>query len=206
MFVARLRTAAAFAALVVTALSSAIVPAHAQGFFLFDWGNTTAAEPQFQSSARLVAFPSRFAPGQIFVSFGDRQLYWVTSRGRAIAYPIASPRAQSAWTGVLRVSAKKVNPAWTPTAAMRRENPRLPAFVPGGHPQNPLGNRALYLGSTLYRIHGTDAPWTIGRPVSKGCVRMHNRDVADLYRRVPIGTKVTATYKRFRVQQPAAFW
>ena len=80
---------------------------------------------------------------------------------------------------------------------MRRENPELPAFVPGGHPRNPLGIRALYLGSTLYRIHGTDAPWTIGQEVSRGCIRMYNRDVVDLYSRVPVGTKVIVTWDRF---------
>ena len=81
---------------------------------------------------------------------------------------------------------------------MRRENPKLPAHVPGGHPQNPLGKRALYLGSSLYRIHGTDAPWTIGTAVSKCCILMTNEDVIDLYRRVRTGKKVTVTWKRYR--------
>lgn len=81
---------------------------------------------------------------------------------------------------------------------MRRENPKLPAFVPGGHPLNPLGVRALYLGGTMYRIHGTDAPWTIGTAVSKGCIRMYNEDVLDLYPRVPVGTRVTVTWQRFK--------
>ncbi|MEO1265089.1 MAG: L,D-transpeptidase, partial [Pseudomonadota bacterium] len=85
-------------------------------------------------------------------------------------------------------------------ASMRRENPKLPSHVPGGSKYNPLGSRALYLGSTLYRIHGTDAPWTIGRNVSKGCVRMHNAHVEDLYRRVGVGTRVTATWKRYRAR------
>ena len=144
-----------------------------------------------------VSFPRRFAPGQIVVSFADRRLYYVYQRGAALSYPIASPRQRSAWKGVMRVSRKRVNPPWTPTASMRRENPRLPAYVPGGHPQNPLGSHALYLGSSLYRIHGTDAPWTIGQPVSKGCIRMYNRDVQDLYARVGVGTKVIVTYRRY---------
>ena len=80
---------------------------------------------------------------------------------------------------------------------MRRENPKLPSFLPGGHPKNPMGKRALYLGDTLYRIHGTDAPWTVGRAVSKGCIRMYNEDVIDLYKQVPVGTKVVVTWKRF---------
>jgi lipoprotein-anchoring transpeptidase ErfK/SrfK len=136
-------------------------------------------------------------PRQIIVSFGDRKLYWVTGHGEAISYPIAIPREKSKWSGVTTISAKRVNPGWTPTASMRRENPRLPIHVPGGHPQNPLGVRALYLGSTMYRIHGTDAPWTIGGAESKGCIRMYNEDVIDLYDRVPTGTKVTVTWQRF---------
>jgi lipoprotein-anchoring transpeptidase ErfK/SrfK len=83
---------------------------------------------------------------------------------------------------------------------MRRENPKLPGFVPGGHPRNPLGVRALYLGSSLYRIHGTDAPWTIGQNVSKGCIRMHNSHVVELYEKVRVGAKVTATWKRYSTQ------
>ena len=149
----------------------------------------------------VVNFSKRYTPGEIIVSFGDRRLYHVLSRGRAMSYPIAVPRAQSRWDGVQRVTRKRVNPSWTPTASMRRENPRLPAFVPGGHPRNPMGVRALYLGSTLYRIHGTDAPWTIGKNVSKGCVRMHNSHVVELYKRVKVGAKVTATWKRYRTAQ-----
>jgi len=95
------------------------------------------------------------------------------------------------------VSQKRVNPSWTPTPEMMKENPRLPRWVPGGHPMNPLGVRALYLGSSTYRIHGTDAPWTIGTNVSKGCIRMYNQDVLDLYPRVNVGTKVTVTYQNF---------
>jgi lipoprotein-anchoring transpeptidase ErfK/SrfK len=163
-------------------------PAGAQDFLSFLWGG---------GSRELVSFSSRVEPGQIIVSFGDRKLYWVYRRGEAISYPIAIPRQQSRWQGVTRVSDKRVNPSWTPTAEMRRENPRLPLHLPGGHPMNPLGVRALYLGASLYRIHGTDAPWTIGTAVSKGCIRMYNRDVLDLYPRVPIGTKVTVTWQRF---------
>ena len=87
-----------------------------------------------------------------------------------------------------------MNPGWTPTAEMRRENPDLPAHVPGGHPHNPLGVRAMYLGKSLHRIHGTDAPWSVGQAVSHGCIRMYNQDVADLYQRVPIGARVVVTW------------
>ena len=138
-----------------------------------------------------------FAPGQLVASFSDRRLYLVTGPGQAISYPIAIPRTQSRWQGVMAVTDKRVNPSWTPTPTMIAENPRLPRWVPGGHPLNPLGVRALYLGSSAYRIHGTDAPWTIGQPVSKGCIRMYNQDVIELYNRVPVGTRVQITYQRF---------
>jgi lipoprotein-anchoring transpeptidase ErfK/SrfK len=163
--------------------------ANAQSLFSFFWEG---------GSREIVRFDSRHAPGQIIVSFGDRRLYWIQRRGAAISYPVAVPRERSRWQGVTRVSDKRRNPGWTPTASMRRENPRLPAHVPGGHPMNPLGVRALYLGSTMYRIHGTDDPWTIGTAASKGCIRMYNTDVLDLYPRVPVGTRVTVTWRRFR--------
>jgi lipoprotein-anchoring transpeptidase ErfK/SrfK len=163
--------------------------ANAQDFFSFLWSG---------GSREVVSFSPTATPGQIIVSFGDRRLYWVQRRGQAISYPIAVPREKSRWAGVTSVSAKRINPSWTPTAEMRRENPRLPISVPGGHPMNPLGVRALYLGSSMYRIHGTDAPWTIGTAASKGCIRMYNEDVLDLYPRVPTGTRVTVTWKRYR--------
>lgn len=145
----------------------------------------------------VISFPGKFRAGQIVVSFGDRRLYLVQSGGKAISYPIAIPRDQSRWAGSTFISEKRVNPAWTPTPHMRAENPRLPSFVPGGHPLNPLGVRALYLGSSDYRIHGTDAPWTIGAAVSKGCIRMYNEDVIDLYGRVPVGAPVLVTWNKY---------
>jgi lipoprotein-anchoring transpeptidase ErfK/SrfK len=165
------------------------------------------ANAQFWSGASgqsTVSFSKRYRPGEVIVSFGDRRLYYVTARGRAVSYPIAVPRPNARWSGVLRISQKRVNPGWTPTPRMRRENPKLPAHVPGGHRMNPLGSRAMYLGSTLYRIHGTDAPWTIGRNVSSGCIRMHNAHAEDLYRRVRVGTRVTATWKRYQTS-PAGY-
>lgn len=173
----------------LSALSFRPAPAAAQDFLSFLWSGGSRED---------VSFPASVAPRQVIVSFGDRKLYWVYQRGAALAYPIAVPREQSRWSGVTSVSRKAVNPGWTPTAEMRRENPKLPHYVPGGHPQNPLGVRALYLGGSMYRIHGTDAPWTIGSAVSKGCIRMYNEDVLDLYPRVPVGTRVTVTWKRFK--------
>ena len=192
----RLATTLAACAVAVTLASS--VPASAQSFWGSSWGANSVSDRQ------TVAFPKKYSGGQLIVSFGDRRLYHVTKRGRAVSYPIAVPRARSRWQGVERVSQKRVNPSWTPTPSMRRENPRLPAYVPGGHPRNPLGVRALYLGSTLYRIHGTDAPWTIGKNVSKGCIRLHNAHVVELYKRVRVGMKVTATWKRFRTSSVAS--
>jgi lipoprotein-anchoring transpeptidase ErfK/SrfK len=160
----------------------------------WDWsgGNNVGG-----SGRRVVRFDSRFLPGEMVVSFGDRQLYFVTKRGEAMSYPIAIPREEDRWQGVTAVSDKKLNPSWTPTPTMIAENPRLPRWVPGGHPMNPLGVRALYLGDSFYRIHGTDAPWTIGSAISKGCIRMYNEDVVDLYPRVAVGAKVTVTWDRF---------
>lgn len=149
----------------------------------------------------LVHFPRKYAKGNIVVSFGDRRLYHVIAPGKAISYPIAIPRKEARWQGALNVTRKRVKPSWTPTASMRRDNPKLPAFVPGGHPRNPMGARALYLGSTLYRIHGTDAPWTIGQNVSRGCIRMHDAHVIELYGKVRVGAKVLATWKAYRAKR-----
>ena len=193
------RGRAALLAVAVLAIGMATPASQASAqFYQNTYGKNSVADK------RIVAFPKRYRAGEVIVSFGDRRLYHVTRRGRATSYPIAIPRAQSRWSGVERVTRKAVNPSWTPTARMRRENPELPAFMPGGHPRNPMGVRALYLGSTLYRIHGTDAPWTIGKNVSKGCIRMHNQHVVELYKRVRIGTRVTATWKKYRVRSLAS--
>ncbi|MGF1649089.1 MAG: L,D-transpeptidase [Hyphomicrobiaceae bacterium] len=187
------RTAAlAFAVLVLP------MTTQAQAQFWFGGGGANT-----ESDRQSVSFPKTYRPGEIIVSFGDRRLYYVTGPGQAISYPIAIPRPESRWQGVLNVSMKREHPTWTPTPRMRRENPSLPVTVPGGSPQNPLGSRAIYLGSTLYRIHGTDAPWTIGRNVSQGCIRMHNSHVEDLYNRVRIGARVTATWRKYNGQTSA---
>ena len=182
----------AFTVAAAVAVASFAAPASAQGLF-FDWGG---GQTSGGAGKEVVSFRGG-TPGEVIVSFGDRRLYLVTGSGQALAYPIAIPRDQSRWSGVTSVTDKRENPSWTPTPTMRAENPRLPMWVPGGHPLNPLGVRALYLGSSMYRIHGTDAPWTIGSAVSKGCIRMYNQDVADLYPRVRQGTKVTVTWNRY---------
>jgi hypothetical protein len=167
-------------------------PASAQMFW--DWGGGNMVGG---SGRETVRFNPQFKKGEIVVSFGDRRLYFITTPGEAISYPIAVPREESRWAGATTVTSKRINPSWTPTPTMMAENPRLPRWVPGGHPMNPLGVRALYLGSSTYRIHGTDAPWTIGTAVSKGCIRMYNQDVLDLYPRAQVGAKVMVTYQRF---------
>ncbi len=146
------------------------------------------------SGRHQVRLHGSFNPGDIIVSFGDRRLYYIESKNSAISYAIAIPKAEARWSGTSYVSEKRENPVWTPTADMRRENPTLPSYVAGGDPRNPLGNRALYLGDSMYRIHGTDAPWLIGQQVSHGCIRMFNEDVADLYRRAKVGAKVVVTW------------
>jgi hypothetical protein len=184
---------AAIAALAAV-LFAVVHPPAASAQLFWDWGG---GDERGGSGREVVRFSPQFAAGEIIVSFGDRRLYFVTRPGEAISYPIAIPREEDRWQGVTTISDKKVNPSWRPTADMLAENPRLPSWVPGGHPMNPLGVRALYLGSSTYRIHGTDAPWTIGTAVSKGCIRMYNRDVLDLYPRATIGAKVTVTWQRF---------
>lgn len=184
---------AAAAILSLSAVMTIVPAAHAQSLF-FDWGGSdTFGGPGKQS----VRFPATYRPGELVVSFGDRKIYHVTGAGVANSYPIAIPREDARWQGVTSVTDKRENPSWTPTAHMRSKNPRLPMWVPGGHPMNPLGVRAMYLGSSEYRIHGTDAPWTIGTSASSGCVRMTNQDVLDLYPKINRGAKVTVTWQKF---------
>ncbi len=166
-----------------------------------NWGFSNFSEALGLSSSNdtvyAVKLRTEYKPGTILVSFGDRRAYFIQGRGRAISYPIAIPKQDARWSGDYKITRKAVNPTWTPTAEMRAENPRLPRMVAGGHKLNPLGSRALYIGNTLYRIHGTDAPWLIGKAVSHGCIRMHNRHVNDLYRRAKVGARVVITWRRF---------
>ncbi len=136
-----------------------------------------------------VNFSGNQAPGTIIINTGERRLYYVLGNGQAIRYGIGVGRIGFTWAGVKTVSAKKEWPSWTPPAQMLRRRPDLPRFMKGGV-DNPLGARAMYLGSTLYRIHGSNEPETIGQAVSSGCFRMTNDDVTDLYSRVRVGTKV----------------
>jgi lipoprotein-anchoring transpeptidase ErfK/SrfK len=136
-----------------------------------------------------VNYPTNYAPGTIVVNTAERRLYLVQGNGQALRYGIGVGRDGFRWGGVHRISAKKEWPSWTPPRDMLRRRPDLPRHMNGGI-ENPLGARAMYLGSTLYRIHGSNEPETIGQAVSSGCFRMTNDDVKDLYDRVSVGTTV----------------
>ncbi len=136
-----------------------------------------------------VAYTGTEEPGTVVVDTPNKFLYLVQPGGRALRYGIGVGRPGFTWAGTHLVSAKKEWPDWTPPKEMLERQPYLPRHMEGG-PNNPLGARALYLGSTLYRIHGSNEPWTIGQNVSSGCIRMRNADVEDLYERVAVGAKV----------------
>jgi len=137
----------------------------------------------------VVALKGAFKPGTIVVSTKKRSLFFVLGGGKAIMYPVAVGTPENQWGGESYVSLKRPNPGWSPTPSMRRKNPRLPRYVPPG-PRNPLGRRALNLGWSMYRIHGTPKRHSIGRAASNGCIRMLNEDVLDLYERVHVGAPV----------------
>jgi lipoprotein-anchoring transpeptidase ErfK/SrfK len=136
-----------------------------------------------------IAYPTTEPRGTIIVSTDERRLYLVLGNGRALRYGIGVGRDGFTWRGVKTVTRMAEWPDWRPPEQMLRRRPDLPRFMPGG-PSNPLGARALYLGSTLYRIHGSNEPHTIGQAVSSGCFRMTNEDVAHLYAQVRVGTRV----------------
>ena len=148
--------------------------------------------PQFQR--QMVFYRSSEAPGTIIVHTSERFLYVVQPNGRALRYGIGVGRDGFQWQGLLRITRKQEWPDWTPPPEMIERQPYLPRFMAGG-PGNPLGARAMYLGATVYRIHGTNQPWTIGTKISSGCFRLVNADVIDLYDRIPVGTKVIVRQK-----------
>ena len=136
-----------------------------------------------------VSYDGPHAAGTIVIDTPSKFLYLVEAGGKALRYGIGVGRPGFEWAGVKSVSMKREWPDWRPPSEMLRRRPDLPHYMAGG-PSNPLGARALYLGSTLYRIHGTNEPYTIGQAVSSGCIRMTNDDVIDLYNRVTVGSKV----------------
>lgn len=159
--------------------------------FNIDIVNVRKIPPAFRRQD--VRFDGPEGPDTLVVDAANRFLYFVTAPRRAIRFGIAVGREGAAWKGSAVVGRKAKWPTWTPTANMRRRNPKLPVQVKGG-PENPLGARALYLYQngvdTLYRIHGTNEPWSIGKAASSGCIRMLNEDAFELYGSVPVGAKV----------------
>ena len=148
--------------------------------------------PEFQR--QVVFYRTNEPPGTIVISSAERYLYLVLPNGRAMRYGIGVGRDGFQWQGLVNITKKAEWPDWTPPPEMIQRQPYLPRFMAGG-PGNPLGARAMYLGTTVYRIHGTNRPDTIGTAVSSGCFRLVNADVADLYERVPVGTKVIIRQK-----------
>jgi lipoprotein-anchoring transpeptidase ErfK/SrfK len=166
--------------------------AQAQGF---DMRDIMGGGPNFNAGGpspiprATVNFDGQYPPGTIFINTAERRLYLVLPNGQALRYGIGVGRDGFRWGGIHHISAKKEWPSWTPPSQMLARRPDLPRHMSGGI-DNPLGARAMYLGSTLYRIHGSNEPETIGQAVSSGCFRMTNDDVTDLYNRVSVGTTV----------------
>jgi lipoprotein-anchoring transpeptidase ErfK/SrfK len=174
------------------ALVAGTVAASAQGF---DMRDIMGGGPNFRGGGAspiprtTVSYASNYSPGTVIVNTAERRLYLVLPNGQALRYGIGVGRDGFRWGGTHRISAKREWPGWTPPSQMLRRRPDLPRHMAGGV-DNPLGARAMYLGSTLYRIHGSNEPETIGQAVSSGCFRMTNDDVTDLYSRVSVGTTV----------------
>jgi lipoprotein-anchoring transpeptidase ErfK/SrfK len=160
----------------------------------------------FEMPARLkrqvVSYPTHEAPGTIIIDTPNTYLYYVIGGGQAIRYGIGVGRDGFTWSGTQSITRKAEWPDWTPPPEMIARQPYLPRYMAGG-PGNPLGARAMYLGGTVYRIHGTNAPETIGTHVSSGCIRLTNADVSDLYARVNVGTKVIVLPMDRHAENPA---
>ncbi len=176
--------------------SLAVIPSSANAAGIFDKlfgprqpANAGGVATVSPIPREVVPYSGRERPGTIIVNSPERRLYFVLDDGTAVRYGVGVGRPGFEWGGIHQVTRKAEWPGWTPPAQMRKRRPDLPAYMAGGI-QNPLGARAMYLGSTLYRIHGSNEPQTIGQAVSSGCIRMTNDDVTDLYDRVKVGTKV----------------
>ncbi len=150
------------------------------------------AAPSIAVAREVVPFDGA-APGTIVVKTSERRLYFVFGNGQAIRYPVGVGRAGKQWTGQSYIDGKYVRPDWSPPAEVRRDKPSLPDVIPGESPRNPMGAAAMTLSGGEYAIHGTNAPDSIGRFVSYGCIRMYNQDIVDLFDRVNVGTPVVVT-------------
>ncbi|MCX7348447.1 MAG: L,D-transpeptidase [Alphaproteobacteria bacterium] len=152
--------------------------------------NEVTSEVQGFRRGKLVAFAAAASPGDIIINTRENRLYFVLGDGQAVMYRVATAKKGFEWKGSHQVSSKVKWPDWRPPADMRKRRPELPAYMAGG-PGNPLGARAIYLGSSIYRIHGTNEPSSIGKAASSGCIRMLNEDVSELYLHVKVGSRVT---------------
>ena len=157
-----------------------------------DTGRDVELPPEYRRTP--VSYRSDYPPGTIIVNTSDRFLYLIQSETVALRYGVGVGRDGFQWGGIHKISRKAEWPDWTPPPEMIERQPYLPRFMAGG-PGNPMGAAALYIGSTVYRIHGTNAPQTIGQAVSSGCFRLVNEDIQDLYARVPVGTKVIVQHQ-----------
>ena len=175
-----------YASLLAIGLVVAAAPAKAD---LFDFLNFNAGAGTTAPPREKVAYAGHEKPGTVVVSLTERRLYYVEPGGTAMKYGVGVGREGFAWSGVKTIAMKKEWPDWTPPAAMLLRRPSLPRHMKGGV-GNPLGARAMYLGGSQFRIHGSNEPSTIGQAVSSGCIRMTNADVSDLYSRVKVGTRV----------------
>ncbi|HTZ03296.1 MAG TPA: L,D-transpeptidase [Xanthobacteraceae bacterium] len=147
-----------------------------------------------EARGELVSVRDGYMPGTIVVRTGQRALYYFVGPGEAIRYPVGVGRAGMQWSGTAFIDGKYIKPAWEAPESIRKDYSRLPAVVPGGSPQNPMGVAAMTLsGGGQYAIHGTNSPGSVGHFVSHGCIRMYNADITDLYSRVSVGTRVVVT-------------
>ena len=146
-----------------------------------------------QARPDLVASPIGYAPGTIVVKTKERRLYYVIGDGQAVRYPVGVGKPGKEWAGTTRIDGKYRQPAWSPPADVKRDNPSIPDVIAGGSPSNPMGVAAMTLAGGEYAIHGTNRPNSVGGYVSYGCVRMFNEDISDLFERVTVGTPVVMT-------------
>ncbi len=183
----------AVAALAAAFLMGAHAPSESAQKVRFNFTSESAAKQSRYKGKRVVNYRTSHKPGTIVINTSKRKLYLVMEGGKAMEYGVGVGRQGFSWAGGARIARKAKWPAWRPPAAMRKREPHLPKYMEGG-PKNPLGARALYLYQgnvdTLYRIHGTSEPHTIGLAVSSGCIRMLNEEVIDLYQRVKVGARV----------------
>ena len=176
------------------AAAAALSPASAYEIDPLTGQQILFANPDYRPQAsaiprEVVNYSGRYGAGTILIDTSERRLYYILGNGQAIRYGVGVGRPGFEWSGTKTVTMKREGPDWRPPAQMLKRRPDLPRYMAGG-PDNPLGARAMYLGGSLYRIHGSNEPETIGQAVSSGCIRMTNEDVVDLYERVRVGTRV----------------